>query len=227
MSDLKAYVDKLFFKYQKSKATEDLKAEILANLEAKKEDLIASGIDERTATEKAKESIKSIDYLIDGNKKIYINQFKLESLQIALLYLVLAWVITIPMMIFHSLLSLNLKILLLIVVVGITYLIKNGRKAEEYTMAKQYVNVNRYNRLKSLSWIFCTVFIIVCVLVVTGVHFGSNLWFGRPVRINGPYQFALVLSNYLPPFFIIIIPIFIGRLSKLLEKYEVGEKDED
>jgi cytochrome b subunit of formate dehydrogenase len=131
------------------------------------------------------------------------------------------------MIIFRSFLGLNLKILLLIVVVGIAYLIKNAKRAEEYIMVQQYVNVNRYNKLKRLSWIICAVFIIVCVLAVTGIHFGSNLWFWRPVRINGPYQFALIVSNYLPPFFTIIIPLFIGRVSKLLEKYEVGEKDEE
>jgi len=226
MNDLKAYVDKLFFKYQKNKSTDDLKAEILANLEAKKADLIANGIDERIATEKAKESIKSVDYLIDGNRNIYIKQFQLESLQISLLYLVFAWFITIPMIIFRSFLSLNLIFLLLIVVVGINYLIKNAKKSDEYVMAQKYVNVNSYAKLKRFIWIVWIIFVIVCVLVITGIHFASNIWFFRPIRIDGPYQLALVISNYLAPFFTVVVPLIANRLSKLLQKYEVGENDE-
>jgi len=69
--------------YKRSQQTEDLKAGILANLEAKKADLIINGLNESQAIQKAKDSITSIDFLIDGNKRVYYNQMKMEFVQLS------------------------------------------------------------------------------------------------------------------------------------------------
>lgn len=46
----------------------DLKEEILSNMLAKQDDLIAQGWDAEAAAEKAKESLSAVDSLIDGNQ---------------------------------------------------------------------------------------------------------------------------------------------------------------
>jgi hypothetical protein len=49
MSELNRYVDGLFSGYKENHQIEDLKAEILGNLEAKRADLVFSGLNESDA----------------------------------------------------------------------------------------------------------------------------------------------------------------------------------
>lgn len=223
MNDLKAYVDKLFFKYEKYKDTQDLKAEILANLEAKKADLMDRGIPEAEAVEAAKESLTSVDYLIDGNKNIYLRQFQLESIQIALLYLVSVWFVTIPLTLFFPFLRFNLLLIPAIIAIGVIYLILRSDKSESTRMRQGFINLKGLLRLKKFVWLAWAAFTLVSAAIVTGVYFGSNIWFHRPVRIDGPYQFAILLGRYIKPFFLIVIPLFASRLPGLVKKYEAGE----
>lgn len=219
MSELKSYVNSLFSKYDKSKYIDDLKSEILSNLEAKKADLVASGLDEQVAFEKAKDSITSIDDLIDGNKKIYINRYRLESLQQSLLYLVIAWIATIPLMIVGN--FLNLWLLLSLIVIGVIFLCNKSNKSESYIKEERYVNIRHYIKVKRTVWIIWGIFVAICFLAVTGLYFGSNMWFGRPIKINGPYAFALMMSRYLSPLITVIIPLIINMFQKYILKNEV------
>lgn len=63
-----------------------MKYEVLSNLEAKLQDLTDSGMEYSKAVNKAIASIDNIDYLIDGNRQVYVNKYKLEYIQIILLY---------------------------------------------------------------------------------------------------------------------------------------------
>jgi hypothetical protein len=93
---LKNYVDSLFIGYKESKQIRELKDEILSNLEAKVSDLSSSGMEYKQAVQIAIENMDSVDGLIDHNKKVYINRFRIEFLQIALMYSLIAWILTIP-----------------------------------------------------------------------------------------------------------------------------------
>ena len=68
MIDLQKYVDGLFRHQRLTPEVQDLKEEILSNMIAKRDDLLAQGLSAENATEKAKESLSAIDYLIDGNQ---------------------------------------------------------------------------------------------------------------------------------------------------------------
>lgn len=68
MTDLQKYVDGLFRHQPLTPEVKDLKEEILSNMLAKQDDLIAQGWDAEAATEKAKESLSAVDSLIDGNQ---------------------------------------------------------------------------------------------------------------------------------------------------------------
>lgn len=74
MNELRDYVDSLFIGHRKTAQTRDLKEEIYGNLEARKADLISLGTSEAKAMEQAKNSITSIEGLIDGNKEVDCQQ---------------------------------------------------------------------------------------------------------------------------------------------------------
>ncbi len=63
MIDLQKYVDGLFRHQRLTPEVQDLKEEILSNMLAKRDDLIAQGLSAERAAEKAKESLSEIDYL--------------------------------------------------------------------------------------------------------------------------------------------------------------------
>ena len=68
-------------------------------------------------------------------------------------------------------------------------------------------------------------YMFVTTLATTAVFFGSNLWFSRPIHIDGPYQFSLLMIRYALPFISILLPLLARDSFRLIEKYEVGEED--
>lgn len=225
MNSLKDYVDELFRKYTADKEINELKAEIWGNLEARKADLMKSGMDETVATEQAKLSITHIDELIDGNKNVYIRRLEVESLQQALLNLVIAWVITIPATIFRGTILVGGLLFLAVIIVGILYLTRyrDMDKNRDDFKQRQYVNINYFIKLKKTIWLWWGVFAALSIVLVTGANFGSNIWFSRPIHINGPYMFATILVQYLLPLFSIVIPLTFHSIPKLITKNEADK----
>ena len=80
MIDLQKYVDGLFRHQRLTPEVKDLKEEILSNMIAKRDDLIAQGLSAEKATEKAKESLSAIDYLIDGNQLTDVGKYHIAQL---------------------------------------------------------------------------------------------------------------------------------------------------
>lgn len=228
MSELSRHVDELFSGHKKSCQTEDLKAEILGNLEAKKADLVSSGLNESEAIQKAKESITSIDFLIDGNKQVYYNQMKLEFVQWSLIIILIGWILTIPLIMFHMSLSANWIMFLTVVAVGLYYLVLYYRQAhdEKYMAETRFINIIQYKKGKRIVWILWSMFAFISLLATTVFKFGSNLWFSRKISINGPYALAVLLIAYFVPMLTVIIPIVTSIPARLVSKYEVGENNE-
>lgn len=227
MDELKQYVDQLFFKYRNNKQVKDLKEEILSNLQAKVADLIADGWEQEAAIKKAKESIRSVDHLIDSNKKIYINQLKLEFVQIALMYSLVAWILTLPLQIFGMRVIINYILMFVCVGIGIVYLLLWFGRHNKFMQVQVYKNVNTAIKLNRTTWLLWGLFIVVSILGTTAIMFGSNIWFGRPVQLSGPYQFAVVGIQYLLPFITVIVPLLCNVIPKLMSKYEAGEVGEE
>lgn len=228
MNELSKYVDELFSGNKKSRQTEDLKAEILGNLEAKKADLVSSGLNESEAIQKAKKSITSIDFLIDGNKKVYFNQMKLEFVQWSLIIILTGWILTIPLKVFRMSFHANWIMFLGVVAVGLYYLVLHQRQTrdEKYTTETKFINIIQYKKRKSIVWILWIVFAVISLLATTAFYFGSNLWFSRKISIDGPYALAVLLIAYFVPMLTIIIPIITSIPVRLISKYEVGESNE-
>ena len=68
---------------------------------------------------------------------------------------------------------------------------------------------------------------LAVTLSITAVHFSSNIWFGTPIEISGPYQFGVVGAAYALPWLSIMIPLLVQQAEKLLDQEAIYEGDED
>jgi hypothetical protein len=226
MDALKRHVDSLFVHYSRTKEIDELKDEILTNLEAKVKDLTSEGLDYDAAVKTSVDSISSVDYLIEDSKKIYINRFRLELLQVAVLYLVIAWIVTIPLRINSIGVIANTLILIGTAAAGIVYLAINLYKNQESMHRIKIYSIQAAFKGKKVAWLIWGIFIFLVTLRTTALRFGSNIWFSRPVRIDGPYEFANIVISYLLPFVTVIVPLLFSEAAKLIFKYEVGVENE-
>ena len=222
MNELERHVDSLFKKYSVNQQVRDMKREILSNLKAKVDDLVSGGMEYTDAVNKAKESITSIDSLIDGNTRVYINKLKLEYMQIFLLNSLLAWVITIPMKIIGMGILANFILMLVCIGLAAAYLTEVLKKDPEHINKEAWINIQSAVKLRKAAWIFSLLFIFSNLLYLTALEFGSNIWFSRPVHLEGPYQYAALAARYLLPALVIFIPLALNSVPKLILRYEVA-----
>ncbi|UVI30135.1 permease prefix domain 1-containing protein [Paenibacillus spongiae] len=223
MSHIHNHVDHLFRGYRQTKQVAELKKEILSNLEAKAADLMAAGVPQSEAIRQAIASIDNVDFLMDGRKKIELLPYCLELVQIALLYMLVAWVATIPLGLLGRLGQLNFFLLVIVIVAGLLFLaLLFGKKMINRRIVSTY-NYKAALRARRLAWLLWGLYILLMTLNTTALEFGSNLWFSRPVSISGPYQFAVLGIRYALPFISIVIPLLIHASLKLVHKYEAGD----
>ncbi|NUU78968.1 hypothetical protein [Paenibacillus xylanilyticus] len=222
MNKLEKYVDHLFTGYKKTLQVQELRNEILSNLEAKVHDLTAHGMKYEVAVQEAKSSIKSVDGLVEGHFPYYVNKYKAELLQTAALYFLIAWVLTIPLSLIEQagiLLSVILPILA--AVCYISYLKKTNLNQNNKDIAISHDVSNKRHR--NIAWAIWTVFFLIQSLFTTAIHFGSDIWFGRSIQILGPYQFAVLATHYIWPLITVIIPLLFQASLKVKQKHMVGE----
>ncbi|WP_232697650.1 hypothetical protein [Brevibacillus daliensis] len=224
MNSLEFYVDHLFRKYKASIQIQDLRFEVLGNLEAKVADLTANGVGYDEAVRMAKENLPSIDHLIDGNRTIYINQFRLEYVQITLLYMVIGWIVAMPLQFIRTG-FIHWLFLISSAIIGVVYLVLLANRKNINMQKIKAFNLNAVFDLRKQVWLVWFIFIGMSIFITTALQFGSNIWFFRPVDISGPYQFAMIAIKYLIPFASIIVPVIFHIAPKLIMKYEVGEND--
>lgn len=229
MKPLQQHVDQLFRRYAKdtSDQIQDLKREVLSNLEAKVADLTANGVEQREAIRQATQSITSVDHLIERTRTIYVFSYCLEFVQITLLYLLIAWMIVLPLQVIHMGENLHLLLLISIAVVGLLYItLLIIKKVKPGLLQKTAVlDLQAAVRFRKIGWLMWGLFILVWLVFTTALEFGSNIWFGHPVKIGGPYQFAVLAVRYALPFFSVLLPMLLHVSTKLIMKYEVREDE--
>lgn len=221
MNELQKYVDALFQHQKKNAEIDDLKEEILSNMIAKKNDLLSQGVDEITAIERAKESLSSVGELIEDNQLTDVQNYHLECIQSALLNSVIFWIFSFPLLLTRHMLFSYLGFIAT-VVFAMIYLVK--RKAKSETTSLLSISASR-NRGK-IVWIVWSIFFSIYTLTMAAVTFSSNIWFGQPLNISGPYQFANIAIRFYIPLLTIVIPITIGNFTKLLIKNEKRYENE-
>ncbi|WP_025026067.1 permease prefix domain 1-containing protein [Caldalkalibacillus mannanilyticus] len=220
---LRKHVEHMFKGYKENNQIRELKEEIVSNLEAKVADLTASGMSYDDAVGVAINNMGDVEELIEGNKKIWTNRFKTELLQVALLYAIVAWIVTLPPKIVGLGTLLNYSFLFLVVVLGALFLYMNTKKHESFLNKVVIYHIPSALRYKKMAWQIWWLFIGACILSTTAIHFASNIWFARPISLTGPYQFAVIGIDYALPFVSMIIPLLFSKSITLLEKYEVSE----
>lgn len=223
MEDLKNHVDKLFKKYKNIAKIEELKEEVLSNLEDKVKDLTSKGVSLEEAVKKAISDINDVDYLIEDGRKVYINRFRNELLQVMLLYFIIAWIITTPFRIMGIGVLLNLSLLGGCFVLGAFFIAssKKLKNDEKYYYKTWILSLKGTNKFRRCSWIAWILYVIVTELYSTALRFGSNIWFKIPIRISGPYEFGILAIKYFLPLVFIIFPLIFNAAVKLIYKYEV------
>lgn len=221
MTDLEKYVDVLFRHQRLTPEVSDLKEEILSNMVAKRDDLIAQGLDESAATEKAKESLSSIDGLVEGNQLTYISRYRTECFQTAFLNCIIFWILSLPLL-FVQYAIFSYMGLFLTAVFGILYLWQSKRQS--CTVA--VLSITASERRKKMVWFVWGLFFLVCTGATAAVTFGSNIWFSRPLNISGPYQLANIGVRFYLPLLTILIPITVSSFTKILLKNRRGCEDD-
>ncbi|WP_019121606.1 permease prefix domain 1-containing protein [Brevibacillus massiliensis] len=222
MKELEEYVAGLFARYPETSETKELKSEILSNLEAKVKDHMQDGMTYEDAVIRATKSIDSIDFLIDGHQSVYLYRFISELVQMALLSVLIAWIVTIPLRIVWIGMWVNSLFTFAVALCGLLYVILLALKNSRWANSVSSVNLVKLGKLRKAVWMLWGMYVLVMTAFTAAVKFASNVWFGRAIQIDGPYQFAVVSIDFALPFLSIIVPIIFHQARILAEKYGVN-----
>lgn len=220
MSDLRDYIDELFRGYGNSRRTRDLKEEVRGNLEARKLDLIEMGYSEMEAELIARSYITSIEELMGNEVEVNHNTYRLEIVQIVLLGALITWILSIPGILFRSLFVINTLSCLGVFTIGVYYIyLLVSYKKKQATVKK--VSLIWWKKAEKAAWTVTGIYVLIGLFTTTGIYFGSNIWFRRPISIDGPYQFAQILSSYLAFIYVLAIPLIFRCCKNIWTKHEV------
>lgn len=223
MKELESYVDNLFKDYKGTRESRELQEEILSNLEARVSDYMQNGMSREEAVNLAAKNIQAIDYIIDGNVRIYQNKYKLDLMQSVLMNVLIAWILTIPLRMVQSGVLVNSLFTIALILSSLIYIVKYTKKESEDLNVITIVDIKKMLKFKRAAWICWIIFILLITLYTTALRFGSNIWFHRSIRFDGPYQFAIVIISYIVPLLTIIVPLIVNKAFSLLGKYEVKD----
>lgn len=225
MNDVRNYIDKLFSKYPKTNETFELKEEVIGNLEAKIEDLQSNGVSFEEAFQSSIREMGELDTLIAGVKSIQMSKVLVETIQWTLIYTLLAWIMTIPLGMFDSARKTSWLLFVLVLVAGFLYFAVYFTQ-RLFKAKSMKVNLLKVMAVRKYVWAIWTLFILVQWGMVTALYFGSNIWFWRPISMNGPYEFGEMLIAYAIPAITIIVPLLVNQFKKVLEQQEEAIFDE-
>ncbi|PAD74980.1 permease prefix domain 1-containing protein [Paenibacillus campinasensis] len=221
-NDLNLFVDRLFANKRKTKAVMELKQEILSNLEAKVADCMSSGMDYQEAISQAIRDLDDIDSIIDDKQTVYIHRYRYDVMQGALLYVFIAWIVTIPARLTLSGVMVNTLFMVLGIAGGVL-LLTMLQKGFPSSAEIDQVDTGKIGRMIRRVWILWGLFAIVITGYSLLIKFGSDLWFGRQVGFSGPYDFYETMLQLVLPLTTIIIPLATRKAGQYITKYEVKQ----
>lgn len=221
-NDLELFVERLFANQRKTKEVVELKNEVLSNLEARVSDYLENGMEYQSAISLAIHNIDDIETLIDDNQKVYSYRLRYELVQSTLIYSLLAWICTIPFRFVASGIWMNMLLLCIVILSGAAYLTMS-RYLKRYDKQTAIINAGKLTKWCKWTWWLWGAFITVMWSYTFIIQFGSDVWFGRELRIHGPYSFYVTFVPYAIPLTSILIPLLIHKASKLTTQHEVKE----
>ncbi|KOP66933.1 hypothetical protein AMS62_18075 [Bacillus sp. FJAT-18019] len=221
-NDLKIFVERLFANQRKTKEVVELKNEVLSNLEARVSDYLENGMEYQSAISLAIHNIDDIETLIDDNQKVYSYRLRYDLVQSTLIYSLLAWICTIPFRFVASGIWANMLFLCIVILSGAAYL-SMSRHLKRYDKQTAVINAGKLAKWCKWAWWLWGAFITVMWAYTFIIQFGSDVWFGRELRIHGPYSFYVTFVPYAIPLTSILLPLLIHKASKLTTQLEVKE----
>lgn len=223
-NDLEIFVDRLFANHRKTKAVIDLRNEVLSNLEAKVTDYMGNGMDYQQAVCLAIEDIEAVDNLIDDNLNIYINRYRYDLVQSTLLYTLITWILTIPLRLMPVGMMVNNLFIVLVAASGVFFFLFS-RILKEDRDRTAMINALKVKKMSGGAWIIWGIYGAVITAFTLLTRFGSDLWFGRNIRIDGPYALYVILLEIIIPLVTVIIPMLFHKADRIIKKYEVSERE--
>lgn len=217
MNEVSQYVDMLFSHQRKNVKTDELKEKLLNEMIRYINELILQGVAEVEALKKAKEHITEADWLGDDNQITDIQEYFVQCSYSVLLNCTLFWIFSFPLL-FVKYAPICFIGLALTLIAGIFYIYESRKHKKASILA--LVSLSESKRRKKTIWILWGIFFSIFIIAKAIALFGSNLWFGSPIDLTGPYSVINIALHFYVPLLTIFIPTTIGSFSNLLSKHE-------
>jgi len=216
MNDLEGYIHRQFSKYKHKKEINEFRDEVLVNLQARIDDEMAQGKSQQGAFNIAVKSLGNVDLLMDGHQEVERNRFRRGAAQLAVLYALIPWIITIPLRFFHPGVLANTGWTLLLFIAGVVYLYFLYQTGSGETT--QVINVGRLRNVTTVIWVLWTIYVFLSTCFTLGTWFASDIWFHLSIQIIGPYMFASFVVSVVLPFISVFIPLYFVKIQHLLQE---------
>ncbi|MGO4733839.1 permease prefix domain 1-containing protein [Paenibacillus sp. 2KB_22] len=220
------HVNRLFAHAQDTLDNRELKEEIHSNLAARIDDYISQGMSEEKAFQTAIQHIAGMDQVMSDHRRVQRVPYWTALLQSALIYSLIAWIITIPTrVVMHGSAINNLLMLVSFLVGGayVLYMLTNRTNDPATSVQTTVIRTHAFMQWNRRIWWLWAVFMIVLWGTQAALRFGSNIWFNRPIQVDGPYQFAVMAIAFAIPLLSVIIPLVVHRAYRIISKYEVSD----
>lgn len=221
-----SHVNRLFAHAPDTLDNRELKEEIHSNLAARIDDYISQGMNEEKAFQTAIQHIAGMDQVMSDHRRVQRVPYWTALLQSALIYCLIAWIITIPTRVVMQGSAINNLLMLVSLLVGgsyVLYMLTNRTNDPATSVKTTVIQTDAFMRWNRRIWWLWAVFMIVLWGTQAALRFGSNIWFNRPIQVDGPYQFAVMAIAFAIPLLSVIIPLVVHRAYRIISKYEVSD----
>ncbi|MFI2856538.1 permease prefix domain 1-containing protein [Paenibacillus sp. JSM ZJ436] len=221
--ELERFVEQLFAGQRSTPAVEELKYEILTNLEDKVRDYVEQGMSDAEAIAAATRDLDSIEPFLeeDGRQPTNLSSLARDLLQHGLLLLLLACIVTLPARLSYSGSMLHNVLLLLAGILGAGYVVY-AILAPRRSAIIVNIPVKLLSTISRWTWLLWGAWLAVVTGFALLLRFGSDLWFGRGLSFSGPYELYALAMELLAPLAAICIPLLVGRARRRVSLYEVS-----
>lgn len=223
MSKVLKYIDMLFLYQRKNAKLGASKEKLLSQMTSNINDLILQGMDDADALKIAKENIANIEWLIGDNQLTDMQEYLVRCSYSVLLNCTLFWIFSFPLL-FVKYAPICFVGLALTLASGIFYIFESKKNKAANILA--LVSTSESKQRKKTIWILWGISFSIMIIAKAVALFGSNVWFGHPIEITGPYSVINIALQIYVPLLTIFIPITVGSFTNILSKYEKRNDDE-
>lgn len=223
MNEVIKFIDMLFSHQRKNIKTDASKEKLLNQMTGNINDLLLQGKDEVEALKIAKKNVADVEWLNADNQLTDMQEYLAQCSYSTLLNCTLFWIFSLPLL-FVKYAPICFVGLVLTLIFGIFYILKS--KKNKTTNILALVSISKSRQRKKTVWILWGISFSILIITKVAALFGSNLWFGRPIEITGPYSVINIALQIYVPMLTVFIPITVGGFTNILSKYEKRYDDE-